>query len=108
MLLKENEQSLKVKELNLFIGLPLRLYMYTICICIMTKPVTLSNEAYEALKKIKRKDMSFSDVVLKLVEHSRNRQDFNKFAGAMKAKANEMEKFKLQIEKDRARNTEKV
>ena len=74
----------------------------------MTKPVTLSNEAYEALKKIKRKDMSFSDVVLKLVEHSRNRQDFNKFAGAMKAKANEMEKFKLQIEKDRARNTEKV
>ena len=75
MLLKENEQSLKVKELNLFIGLPLRLYMYTICICIMTKPVTLSNEAYEALKKIKRKDMSFSDVVLKLVEHSSNRQD---------------------------------
>ena len=39
----------------------------------MTKPVTLSNAAYEALKKVKGKDMSFSDVVLKLIERSNNR-----------------------------------
>ena len=108
MLVKENEQSLKVKKLDLFMVLSLKLYTYMICICIMTKPVTLSNAAYEALKKVKGKDMSFSDAVLKLVEHSNNTQDFNKFAGALKAQANELEKFKLQIEEDRTRNAEKM
>ena len=88
--------------------LPLKSYTYMICIFIMTKPVTLSNAAYEALKKVKGKDMSFSDIVLKLVEHSNNRQDFNKFAGALKAQTNELEKFKLQIEEDRTRNVEKM
>ena len=79
-----------------------------ICICIMTKPVTLSNEAYEALKKVKGKGMSFSDVVLKLIEHSNSEQDFNKFAGILKAQARELGKFKVQIEEDRKRNVEKV
>ena len=74
----------------------------------MTKPVTLSNGAYEALKKIKGKDMSFSDVVLKLVEHSGSEQDFNKFAGILKAQARELGNFKVQIEEDRKRNVEKV
>ena len=74
----------------------------------MTKPVTLSNEAYEALKKVKGKDMSFSEAVLKLVENSNPKKDFNKFAGALKAQARELEKFKLQIEEDRARNDEKM
>ena len=74
----------------------------------MTKPVTLSNKAYEALKKVKGKDMSFSDVVLKLIEHSNSERDFNKFAGILKAQASELEKFKVQIEEDRARNIEKV
>ena len=74
----------------------------------MTKPVTLSNEAYEALKKVKGKDMSFSDIVLKLVKQSMSKHDFNKFAGALKARASELEKFKLQIEEDRERNVEKM
>ena len=108
MLIKENEQSSKVKELNLSRVLSSKLYTHMICICIMTKPVTLSNAAYEALKKVKGKDMSFSDVVLKLVEHCNTRQDFNKFAGALKAQASELEKFKLQIEEDRTRNVEKM
>ena len=74
----------------------------------MTKPVTLSNKAYEALKKVKGKDMSFSDVVLKLIEHSNSERDFNKFAGILKAQASELEKFKVQVEEERARNVEKV
>ena len=74
----------------------------------MTKPVTLSNEAYEALKKIKGKDMSFSDIVLKLVKQSMGTHDFNKFAGTLKAQATELEKFKSQIEEDRERNVEMV
>ena len=108
MFVNENEQLLKVKGLNFFMVISLKLYTYMICICIMTKPVTLSNEAYEALKKVKGKDMSFSDVVLKLVEQSNSGHDFNKFAGAMKAQTRELEKFKLQIEEDRARNAEKM
>jgi hypothetical protein len=42
------------------------------------------------------------------VGHSNNRQDFNKFAVSLKAQANELEKFKLQIEEYRARNVEKM
>lgn len=106
--MNENERIFRVKGSNFFIVLSSKLYTYIICICIVTKPVTLSNEAYEALKKIKKKDMSFSDVVLKLVELSNTKKDFHKFAGALKAQAFEMEKFKLQIEEDRARNAEKM
>ena len=77
-------------------------------ICIMPKPVTLSNTAQEALKKVKGKDMSFSDVELQLVGHFNNRQDFNKLPVSLKAQANELEKFKLQIKEYRARNVEKM
>ncbi|MCL5678463.1 MAG: antitoxin VapB family protein [Candidatus Thermoplasmatota archaeon] len=108
MLVKENERSPKIKELNLSRVLASKLYTYMICICIMTKPVTLSNAAYEALKKVKGKDMSFSDAVLKLVERYNTRRDFNKFAGVLKAQAGELEKFKLQIQEDRTRNVEKM
>ena len=106
--MKGNKQLLKVQKWSLSWVLPSVLYTYIICIRIMTKPVTLSNAAYEALKKVKGKDMSFSDAVLKLVEQSSNKQAFSKFAGALKAQANELEKFKLQIEEDRKRNAEKM
>ena len=49
----------------------------------MTKPVTLSNEAYEALKKVKGKDMSFSEAVLKLVENSNPNAVLNKYLSDM-------------------------
>jgi predicted CopG family antitoxin len=74
----------------------------------MTKPVTLSDEAYEALKRVKGRDMSFSQVILKLIEDSNSGHDFNKFAGILKSRTHELEKFKLQIEEDRARNVEKM
>lgn len=86
----------------------IRLYTYTICIFTMTKPVTLSNAAYEALVKIKGNEMSFSEAVLKLVEKSKNGQDFHKFAGSMKVQAEELEKIKKQLEEDRLRNVEKM
>ncbi|MEM1546029.1 MAG: antitoxin VapB family protein [Candidatus Methanomethylicia archaeon] len=36
----------------------------------MTKVISLSNEAYKALKKIKRKNESFSDVILRLINEA--------------------------------------
>ncbi len=74
----------------------------------MTKPVTLSNAAYEALLKLKDKEASFSDVVLKLVDKYDRKNDFKKFAGSLKAKSEDYERLKKQIERDREQNTEKL
>ena len=83
------------------------IYVYA-CISIMTKPVTLSDAAYEALTKVKGKDMSFSDAVLMLVEKSKQKRDFQRFAGMLKSQAPELEKFKEEIEGDRTRNVGKM
>ncbi len=72
----------------------------------MTKPVTLSNEAYKALLKVKGKEMSFSDAVMKLVGETVQKRDFKKFAGSMKSSGETLEKLKSQIAADRERNTE--
>ena len=74
----------------------------------MAKSITLSDAAYEALLREKGKDMSFSDVVLKLVEPSKRKSNFSKYAGALKSDATDLEEFKKHIKKDRARSTERV
>jgi len=74
----------------------------------MTKPVTLSNEAYNALLKVKGKEMSFSDAVMKLVGEIAQKKDFKKFAGSMKSSSETLEKLKSQIAADRERNTERL
>ena len=74
----------------------------------MTKPVTLSNAAYKALARVKGKDMSFSDAVLKLVEGAEPKRDFRRFAGVLKSQMAELEDFKREIEKDRSKNIEKT
>jgi predicted CopG family antitoxin len=72
----------------------------------MTRQVSLSEEAYKTLSKIKGKEMSFSDIVLKLVSATSPKRNFLKFAGIMKSQSVELEQFKKQIEKDRKRNME--
>ncbi len=74
----------------------------------MTKPVTLSDAAYDALSRVKGKDMSFSDAVLKLVENAKPKRDFRKFAGALKSQAAELEKLRKEIEAGRAGNYERM
>ncbi|MHB8372081.1 MAG: antitoxin VapB family protein [Thermoplasmataceae archaeon] len=74
----------------------------------MTKPVTLSNAAYDALLRLKDKETSFSEVVLKLVDKYNRKNDFKKFAGSLKAKSEDYERLKKQIERDREQNTEKL
>ncbi len=70
----------------------------------MTKLVSLSNEAYSTLYKMKAKDMSFSQIILKLVTISRPKRNFLKFAGMLKSQSKDLEQFKKQLNTDRQRN----
>jgi predicted CopG family antitoxin len=73
----------------------------------MTKPVTLSDAAYNALLKVKGKDMSFSEAVLKLVETSIRKKNFTRLAGTFRSNTDDLEEFKKLIEEDRMKNTER-
>ncbi|MDE1868359.1 MAG: antitoxin VapB family protein [Candidatus Micrarchaeota archaeon] len=74
----------------------------------MSKLVSLSDVAYKTLSRMKGKDMSFSDVILKLVSTASPKRNFLKFAGSMQSQSVELERFKRQIKSDRERNTETV
>ncbi len=50
------------------------------------KTITISEEAYEKLRRLKEKDESFTDVILKLNE---NRGNILKHAGAWKSMSRE-------------------
>ena len=52
----------------------------------MVKPVSLSNEAYEVLSKMKVEGESFSDVVLRLAEKDKKKFRLEDFAGKWKGK----------------------
>ena len=57
----------------------------------MTKVISLSDEAYGSLKKMKGEDDSFSDVVMELTKE-RRKKNLMKFAGVWKDKP-EMDKI---------------
>ena len=70
----------------------------------MTKLVSLSNEAYSELSKLKGKKMSFSEAVLNLIKQQKEKGNIKRFAGLLKNKNSELEEFGMQIQKDRRRN----
>lgn len=70
----------------------------------MTRMVSLSELAYSKLAQIKGKNMSFSDVILKLLEQSKGNVDISEFAGILKSKGKELDKIKVNILKERRRN----
>ncbi len=74
----------------------------------MTKMVSLSEEAYETLSKMKDNGTSFSQLILKLVGESKQKRDFFRFAGSLKAESKELDQFKKQVQKDRNRNIGKI
>jgi len=67
----------------------------------MVKPVSLSNEAYEVLSKMKSTGESFSDVVLRLAEKDKKKFNIDDFAG--KWADIDVTKMKENIAKDRKR-----
>ena len=66
----------------------------------MVKPVSLSNQAYEVLSRMKKEDESFSDLVLRL---SLNYKTGNlmKFFGKWPGDKKELDKIKAEINEDR-------
>ena len=70
----------------------------------MVKMVSLSELAYSKLSERKGKDMSFSDVILDLLEENKGKVDISRFAGILKDRSKELDKIKKEILKNRKRN----
>ena len=68
---------------------------------VMTKVISLSEIAYGTLKKLKRPNESFSDVVLRIAGRE-DRKSILEFAGTWKG--NDIEEVFSQIMKDRERS----
>ena len=67
----------------------------------MVKVISLSNEAYRRLKELKR-DGSFSEIVIELVEEKRNKKkSIMDFFGIWAEDADEWERIKTKIYEDR-------
>jgi predicted CopG family antitoxin len=67
----------------------------------MVKVISLSNEAYEKLSSIKR-DRSFSEVVVELVEKRKGKKKLSDFFGVWKDA--DTDKIKKMIKEDRKRS----
>tara|TARA_Y100000034_G_C6781095_1_gene349142 strand:+ start:404 stop:628 length:225 start_codon:yes stop_codon:yes gene_type:complete len=67
----------------------------------MVKVISLSNEAYEKLSSIKR-DKSFSEVVVELIEKRKGKKKLSDFFG--KWKDVDTDKIKKMIKEDRERS----
>jgi predicted CopG family antitoxin len=74
------------------------MYMYAY----MVRQVSLSEEAYERLKKAKKNSESFSDVVLRTVKSPSG--DLDRFFGAWKGEEYASIKSKLLSERKRSRS----
>lgn len=66
-----------------------------------TKTITITLEAYERLKREKRKGESFSDVIIRLTE---KKKDLLEFAGKWKDSGDEIEKIILESRKELGRH----
>ena len=66
----------------------------------MTKVISLSEKAYGTLKKLKRRNESFSDVVLRMA-HQLSKKSILQFAGSWKG--DDIDVVFRQVTKDRER-----
>ena len=82
------------------IVLPKRtIYICAYAYAYMVKVISLSDEAYRKLKALK-KDGSFSEIVIELIDHTAKRNIMD-FAGAFKDNSDEWKKINETIYKDR-------
>ncbi len=77
----------------------MRIHIYK---ALMTKVISLSERAYGTLKKLKRSNESFSDVVLRMAGQE-DRKSILEFVGAWKG--GDIDEVFSQIMKDRERST---
>ncbi len=65
----------------------------------MVKVISLSNEAYEKLKNLKR-EKSFSELVIELAEEKKKKKGIMDFFGIWSDRDEEIKKMKKMIEED--------
>ncbi len=71
----------------------------------MVKMVSLSNKAYEELKKIKNENESFSDVIIKLLNKNKN---IDKFAGILSSENIYLDSVEKEIMIKRKNNYDRI
>ena len=64
----------------------------------MVKTITITNDAYEMLKKMKGKEDSFSKTIIRITGEKRT--DLNKFLGILSEKNAEKARKKIKIIRD--------
>ncbi len=69
----------------------------------MSKLVSLADDVYNALLKRKKNNMSFSEVIRKMIKKDESK-DFTKFFGILKDQKNDLEDIKNQIALERKMN----
>jgi predicted CopG family antitoxin len=67
----------------------------------MSKLIAVSDEVYATLSKYKTSGKSFTDVIKQFITKKEEQSDISRFAGIMKDEAQELERFKRQIQADR-------
>jgi predicted CopG family antitoxin len=65
----------------------------------VTKLISVSEEAYSRLAKLKGKEKSFTEIIIELTE--KKKSDFMEFFGALKMNKNEIKKLKSKLKKER-------
>ena len=79
------------------------------CMFMVTKTITVTEEAYTALANDKKKDESFSEVILRTHKKKGNVEDIMKFAGAWKdIPDSAIEDMKKDIENMRKDSTKRL
>ena len=66
----------------------------------MVKVISLSNEAYERLKALKKADMSFSDIVIEITPKIKKKSIVD-FVGIWKDDSDYWEKFEKDVRRSR-------
>lgn len=70
----------------------------------MTRLISVSNDVYNMLSKLKGKNMSFSEIIKSLIKEKNEKGDIRRFAGILKDEKEELDKFEKQITRDRRKN----
>ncbi len=73
----------------------------------MSKLVSLSNETYSTLRRMKGKNRSFSEVIMELVSKAEPKRDFLSLVGSLKSESKELESLKEEVERGRKRNSDR-
>ena len=89
-----------------------RMFMFKHKHTMAVKTITITEEAYEALRRIKERDRSFSEVIIEITRGNKNHLD--KFFGVLKGSKvlndlrKNIKKYRMQADSDARKRAEKL